>query len=205
VVGIKHNNWKITRIGGGSHRTKSLTTQAQMEVVTRATQTMTDRWMSRAIVTACTTRLLWRRSNLAPRVVLSLLTRREASLARTPWECRRLRAPGTPPLARKGASPSLAPWIAEPPPPTWESSPLLRIEEPHPPHVQVREPRPPLGVYRCARSRATAVVACASVGTVANESGWGVKNWTLTLWVFFYRRPDLVRLDRIAPSNLGFL
>jgi hypothetical protein len=47
----------------------------------------------------------------------------------------------------------------------------------------------------------TAVVARA----VANESGWSVKNWTLALRVLFYRRPDLVRLDRIAPSDLGFL
>jgi hypothetical protein len=48
---------------------------------------------------------------------------------------------------------------------------------------------------------ATVVVACG----VANESGWSVKNRTLSLRVLFYRRPDLVRLDQIAPSYLGFL
>jgi hypothetical protein len=53
-----------------------------------------------------------------------------------------------------------------------------------------------LGVHRRARSGATAVV---------NESEWSVKNWTLALRVLFYRRPDLVRLDRCAPSDLGFL
>jgi hypothetical protein len=58
-----------------------------------------------------------------------------------------------------------------------------------------------LGVHRRARYRATAVVARA----VANESGWGVKNWTLALRIFFYRCLDLVRLDRIALSGLGFL
>jgi hypothetical protein len=58
-----------------------------------------------------------------------------------------------------------------------------------------------LGVHRRARSEATAVVARG----VANESGWSVKNWTLALRVLFYRRPDLVRLDQCAPSDLGFL
>jgi hypothetical protein len=58
-----------------------------------------------------------------------------------------------------------------------------------------------LGFHRRTRSRATAVVARA----VANESVWSVKNWTLTLQILFYRRPDQVRLDRIAPSDLGFL
>jgi hypothetical protein len=52
------------------------------------------------------------------------------------------------------------------------------------------------GVHRNARYRATAV---------ANESWWGVKNWTLALRIFFYRCLDLVRLDRIALSGLGFL
>jgi hypothetical protein len=55
--------------------------------------------------------------------------------------------------------------------------------------------------HRRARCRATTVVARG----VANESGWSVKNWTLALRVLFYRRPDVVRLDRIAPSDLGFL
>jgi hypothetical protein len=58
-----------------------------------------------------------------------------------------------------------------------------------------------LGVHRRARSGATVVVARG----VANESGWSVKNQTLALRVLFYRRPDVVRLDRIAPSDLGFL
>jgi hypothetical protein len=58
-----------------------------------------------------------------------------------------------------------------------------------------------LGVHRRARSGTTAVVTRG----VANESGWSVKNWILTLRVLFYRRPNLVRLDRIAPSDLGFL
>jgi hypothetical protein len=52
------------------------------------------------------------------------------------------------------------------------------------------------GVHRRARYRATAV---------ANESRCGVKNWSLALQIFFYRRLDLVRLDRIALSGLGFL
>jgi hypothetical protein len=41
------------------------------------------------------------------------------------------------------ALPSLALWIGEPPPPTWEPPSLLWIEEPLPPHVEVEEPRPP--------------------------------------------------------------
>jgi hypothetical protein len=51
-------------------------------------------------------------------------------------------------------------------------------------------------VHRRTRYRATAV---------ANESRWGVKNWCLALRIFFYIRLDLVRLDRIALSGLGFL
>jgi hypothetical protein len=58
-----------------------------------------------------------------------------------------------------------------------------------------------LGFHRRAHFRATAVVA----GAVANKSVWSVKSWTLTLRVMFYRRPDLVRLDRFAPFNLSFL
>jgi hypothetical protein len=57
------------------------------------------------------------------------------------------------------------------------------------------------GVHRRARYRATVVVARA----VANEWGWGVKNWTLALRIFFYIRLDLVRLDQIALSGLSFL
>jgi hypothetical protein len=52
------------------------------------------------------------------------------------------------------------------------------------------------GVHRRARYRAT---------VVDNESRWGVKNWSLALRIFFYRHVDLVRLDRIALSGLGFL
>jgi hypothetical protein len=51
-------------------------------------------------------------------------------------------------------------------------------------------------VHRRARYRATAV---------ANESRWDVKNRSLALRIFFYRRLDLVRLDRIALSGMGFL
>jgi hypothetical protein len=52
---------------------------------------------------------------------------------------------GTPPLARTRALLSLALWIGEPPPPTWEPPPLLWIEEPLPPRVEVMELRPPAG------------------------------------------------------------
>jgi hypothetical protein len=71
--------------------------------------------------------------------------------------------------------------------------------EPPPPHIEVGEPRPPqplVGVHRRARYRATAV---------ANESRWNVKNWSLALRIFFYRRLDLVQLDRITLSDLSFL
>ena len=54
-------------------------------------------------------------------------------------------ASGTPPLARTRAPLSLALWIGEPPPPTWEPPPLLWIEEPPPPRVEVMELRPPAG------------------------------------------------------------
>jgi hypothetical protein len=60
-------------------------------------------------------------------------------------------------------------------------------------------------VHRRVRSWATAAVARAWLGTVAHESGWGMKNLTLALQVFFYRHPDLVWLDRMAPSYLCFL
>jgi hypothetical protein len=106
-----------------------------------------------------------------------------------------------PPLARTRAPLSLALWIGEPPPTTWEPPPLLQIEEPPPPRVEVMELRPPAGVHRRTRSGATVVVARG----VANESRWSVKNRTLALRIIFYRRPDVVRLDRIAPSDLGFL
>jgi hypothetical protein len=70
-----------------------------MEVVTRPVRTAPDRRMSQAIIAAHTSHLPWRRSNLAPRAALSLLAHHGAPLAHPPWECRRLRALGTPPLA----------------------------------------------------------------------------------------------------------
>jgi hypothetical protein len=67
---------------------------------------------------------------------------------------------------------SLDLWIGEPPPPTWEPPPLLRIEEPPPPRVEVMELRPPAGDPPPRTLWAIAVVA----RDVANESGWSVKN-----------------------------
>ena len=52
-------------------------------------------------------------------------------------------AQGTPLLARTGSPSSLALWIVESPPTTWELPPLLRIEESPPPCVWIREPWPP--------------------------------------------------------------
>jgi hypothetical protein len=63
---------------------------------------------------------------------------------------------------------------------------------------------PDRGTSATAR-RGHGVAATVVARGVANESGWSVKNWTLALRVLFYRRPDVVRLDRIAPSDLGFL
>jgi hypothetical protein len=92
--------------------------------------------MSRAIIAARISRLpCVARSNIAPHASPSL-ARRRASLARRPWKCRLLRASGTPPLARTREPLSLTLWIGEPPP-------LLRIEEPPPPRVEVMELRPP--------------------------------------------------------------
>jgi hypothetical protein len=85
------------------------------------------------------------RSNIAPHASPSLLARRRASLARRPWKCRLLGISGTSPLALTRAPLSLALWIGEPPPPTWEPPSLLRIEEPPPPRVEVMELRPPVG------------------------------------------------------------
>jgi hypothetical protein len=106
-------------------------TQAQMYVVTRAAQLRR--------IGGCHTRSSLRaprafrdaaRSNLVPHASPSLLAHRGAPLARRPWKCRRLGAPGTPPLARTRFPLSLALWIGEPPPP---------------PHVEVREPWPLTG------------------------------------------------------------
>jgi hypothetical protein len=120
VVGIKHNNRKkkLRRIGG-CHARSSL----------RASQAFRD--------AAC--------SNIASHASPSLLARRRASLARRPWKCCLLRISGTQPLARTRAPLSLALWIGEPPPPTWEPPPLLRIEKPPPPRVEAMELRPPAG------------------------------------------------------------
>jgi hypothetical protein len=73
-------------------------------------------------------------AHLAPSV--TSLARRRESLARRPWKCRLLGASGTPPLTRTREPLSLALWIGQPPP-------LLRIEEPPPPRVEVMELRPP--------------------------------------------------------------
>jgi hypothetical protein len=168
-------------------------THAQMEVVTRATRTAPDRrMMSRAIVAARTSRLPWCRLNLVSHVVSSLLARRGALLARPRWECHRLGVWGRhhlPAQGRRRRSPSGSGSHRH------RASGLGSRD--HRSHWS--------GVCRRARSWATAVVARVWVGAIADESGWGVKNWTLALWVFFYRRPDLVRLDRIVPSDLGFL
>jgi hypothetical protein len=133
------------------------------------------------------------RSNLASHASPSLLARLGAPLARRPWKCRRLPAQGS-----RCRSPS-------------RSGSRRRRARNRRHYSESRNRRHyasrsgsrgyRLGVHHRARSRATAVVARA----VTNESGWSVKNWTLALRVLFYRRPDLVRLDRIAPSDLGFL
>jgi hypothetical protein len=140
-------------------------------------------------------------SNLAPHASPSLLARRRALLARRPWKCRLLGASGTPPLARTRArcrSPSGSG--------SRRHRPGNRRHYSGSRNLRHRASRSWscghwLGVHRHARSGATVGVARG----VANEIGWSVKNWTLALRVLFYRRPDLVRLDRIAPSDLGFL
>jgi hypothetical protein len=161
-----------------------------MYVVIRAARNAPDRRMSCAIVAARTSHLPWRRSNLVPRVSPSLLAHRGVPLAHRPWNCRCLGAPGTPPLARTRALPSLALWIESRRrrPGNHRHRMSRSGSRGHRSHWP--------GVHCRARYRATAV---------ANESRWGVKNWTLALRIFFYRCLDLVRLDRIALSGLGFL
>jgi hypothetical protein len=182
VVGIKHNNRKTTRIRGGSRRRTSSSTQEQMDVVTRDARTALDRRMSRAIIAVHTSRLPWCHSNLVPRAVSLLLARRGAPLALWPWECRRFRAPGTPPLARTGAPPSLALQIREPLPPCHQpgnhhhysgsrSHRHRTFGSGSPSHHN-----PWSGVHRCACSRATTAVARALLCVIANELGWGMKN-----------------------------
>jgi hypothetical protein len=103
------------------------------------------------------------RSNIAPHASPSLLARRRVSLARRPWKCRLLGASGTPPLTRTRAPLSLALWIGEPPP-------LLRIEEPLPPRVEVMELRPPAWEPpppHCRRSPSGSGAAAAGLGTAA--------------------------------------
>jgi hypothetical protein len=110
-----------------------------------------------------------------------------------------LGASWSPSLARTGPrAPSLALWIGKPPPPHHRSGNRLRYSESRNRRHRNHRPR----VRRCACSRATAAVARACVGAVAYESGWGVKNWTLTLWIFFYTCSELVRLNQMAPSDL---
>jgi hypothetical protein len=75
-------------------------------------------------------------AHLAPSVTSLARTSRLMRRRRRPWKCRLLRASGTPPLARTREPLSLTLWIGEPPP-------LLRIEEPPPPRVEVMELRPP--------------------------------------------------------------
>jgi hypothetical protein len=177
--------------------------------------------MSRVIIAARISRLPWRRSLEHRASCVVVATRTSTGVACSPaLEVPLPRGFGDAPLARARAPLR----IEEPPPPrvevmelrppTWEpppphkgaaaARPLDRgppppAWEPPPPHVEVGEPRPPqplVGVHRRARYRAT---------VVANESRWGVKNWSLALRIFFYKRLDLVRLDRIVPSGLGFL
>jgi hypothetical protein len=189
--------------------------------------------MSRATVVVHTLRLPWCRLNFASRAAPLLLARRgchHRSWVRVCRRrsglgvCRRLpallgsvaashppRSPGSPPLARTMASPSLALWIEEPPPSRYRSgnrrrfagskNRLHRVSGSGSCHHHNRR----TDVHYCTCSRATATVAGAWVGVVAPKSGWGVKNWTLALWVFFYRCCDLVRFDRMVLSNLGFL
>jgi hypothetical protein len=151
-----------------------------MEVVTGAARSAPDRRMSRAVVTVCTSRLPWRRSNLVPRAAPSLLARRGAPLARPPWECRRLGALGPPPpLAHIGArrrSPSKSGSCSHRP----RNHRHYSGSRNHRHRVSGlgsrgnNSHRP--GVRRRARSRATAAVARVLVSAVTNELRWGMKN-----------------------------
>jgi hypothetical protein len=171
-----------------------------MYVVIRAARTAPDRRMSCAIVAARTSHLPWRRSNLAPRVSPSLLVHRGVPLARRPWKCRRLGAPGMPPLARTRALLSLALWIGEPPRAglgTTASTPNRGTA------TTAHRGRGAAATAATGRG-STAARAIGQPSSLMNRDGvW--KKWTLALRIFFYRRLDLVRLDRIALSGLGFL
>jgi hypothetical protein len=91
--------------------------------------------------------LPWRRSLEHRASCVAVATRTSTGVACSPA----LEVP--PPRDLRGAAAcphtraplSLAIWIREPPPPTWEPLPLLRIEEPPPPRVKVMELRPPAG------------------------------------------------------------
>jgi hypothetical protein len=129
-------------------------TQEQRDVVTRAARTPSDRRMSHATIAARTSCLVHRRrySHIGEATVVCGLGCVAASrawgaspFARPPWECCRLEASGSPPLARTGArrrSPSRA-GAAATAQPIWEPLPLLRIEELSPPSIWVGEPPPP--------------------------------------------------------------
>jgi hypothetical protein len=146
VVGIKHNNRKKHEsnevVAGGrrgwhKHKCRSSLGPPKLRRI-GGRHARSSLRSSRAFCDAA-------RLNLVPHASSSLLARRQAPLARRPWKCRLLGASGPPPLARTRAPLSLALWIRESPPLTWELSPLLRIEEPPPPRVEVMELRPPAG------------------------------------------------------------
>jgi hypothetical protein len=145
-----------------------------MYVVIGAARTAPDRRMSCAIVAARTSHLPWRRSNLTPRVSPSLLAHRGAPLARRPWKCRRLGPRERRRLPAQGhcrRSPSRSGSCCR-----WHGNRRLYSGSRNRRHRTSRSgcrghhshwP----GVHRCARYRATAVVA----RSVANESGWDGK------------------------------
>jgi hypothetical protein len=158
--------------------------------------------MSRAIIAARISRLPWRHSLEHRASCVAVATRTSTDVACLPaLEVPPPRGLGTPPLARTRAR---------------CRSPFGSGSRRHRPgnrrhyfgsrNFRHRASRPwscghRMGVHHRARSGATAVVARG----VANESEWSVKNWILALRVLFYRRPDLVWLDRIVPSDMRFL
>jgi hypothetical protein len=174
-----------------------LWTQERMEVITRAARTTPDRKMSRATTSAPrafrdaarTSRLVrWRRYSHV---------RRRRLLARlgSPPASRPPRGPGVAVACPHRAPPSLALWIREPPPPHHRSG----NHRHHAFGSGSRSHR--LRVHRGARSRATVIVAHVWVGVVTHESGLGVKNLTIALQIFFYRRPEMVRFNRMNSTG----